>query len=57
VRDLAFARTLSVRQSVRAVSLALRTGAADRRLQTVTVTHAPALAAEGRALRQWCRTG
>ena len=53
VRDLAFARTLSVRQSVGQFLSRYAPARLIDGLQTVTVTHAPALAAEGRALRQW----
>jgi hypothetical protein len=53
VRDLAFARTLPVRQSVGQFLSRYEPARLIDGLQTVTVAHDPALAAEGRVLRQW----
>ena len=53
VRDLAFARTLPVRQSVGQFLSRYEPARLIDGLQTVTVAHAPALAAEGQVLRQW----
>ncbi|HTZ20892.1 MAG TPA: glucose-6-phosphate dehydrogenase assembly protein OpcA [Opitutaceae bacterium] len=53
VRDLAFARTLPVRQSVGQFLSRYEPARLIDGLRTVTVAHDPALAAEGRALRQW----
>jgi len=53
VRDLAFARTLPVRQSVGQFLSRYAPARLVDGLRSVTVAHAPALAAEGRALKQW----
>ena len=53
VRDLTFARTLPVRQSVGQFLSRYAPARLIDGLRSVTVAHAPALAAEGRALKQW----
>ena len=53
VRDLAFERTLPVRQSVGQFLSRYEPARLVEGLRTVTVAHDPALAAEGRVLRQW----
>jgi hypothetical protein len=53
VRDLAFARTLPVRQSVGQFLSRYAPARLIDGLRSVTVAHVPALAAEGRALKQW----
>jgi hypothetical protein len=53
VRDLAYARTLPVRQSLGQFLSRYEPARLVDGLREVTVTHAPALAAEGGALRRW----
>lgn len=53
IRDLAYARLLPVRQSIGQFLSAYTPAALVTGLTRVTVTHAPALAAEGRVARTW----
>lgn len=52
-RDLVYSRLLPVRQSIGQFLAAYSPATLVRDLQAVTVSHAPALAAEGRVLRGW----